>query len=440
MVFVLDRRKKPLMPCSEKRARLLLERGRAVVHKMQPFTIRLRDRTQEASTLQPVVLKLDPGSKFTGIALVREEVRDDGLHHHALHLAEVQHRGDVVRATMLKRAARRRGRRSRTLRYRPPRFHNRTRKPGWLPPSLRSRNDNVVGWANRYRRLAPVIRIDMELVRFDTHKLQNPEIDGVEYQWGTLFGVEVWQYLLTKWGHKCAYCQRNDVPLEKEHIIPRSRLGSNRVSNLCPSCRPCNREKGNQTAAEFGHPEVEHHARAPLRDAAAVNATRFALRQQIEDEGFVVTSWSGGRTKWNRTRFGIEKSHAMDALSVGDIAGAHSSHHYMHAFKAMGRNTRQRRLSDAFGFPRGTPRTRVVHGFQTGDLVRATVPAGLKTSGTRVGRVAVRASGSFRVGSVDGISWRYCQLLQRSNGYDMWRAAARPQFLPALTDGVSLRR
>ncbi len=82
-VFVLDRSKKPLMPCTEKRARLLLERGRARVHRVQPFTIRLVDRTVEESGTQPLLVKVDPGSKATGIALVRAEVppgRNAGVH------------------------------------------------------------------------------------------------------------------------------------------------------------------------------------------------------------------------------------------------------------------------------------------------------------------------------------------------------------------------
>ena len=72
-VFVLDRSGKPLMPCSEKRARLLLARGRARVHRVLPFAIRLVDRTQSDCDLQPLRIKLDPGSKTTGIALVREK-------------------------------------------------------------------------------------------------------------------------------------------------------------------------------------------------------------------------------------------------------------------------------------------------------------------------------------------------------------------------------
>ena len=61
MVFVLDKRKEPLMPCSEKRARLLLERKKAVVHRMAPFTIRLKERV--GGETQPVRIKLDPGSR-----------------------------------------------------------------------------------------------------------------------------------------------------------------------------------------------------------------------------------------------------------------------------------------------------------------------------------------------------------------------------------------
>ena len=126
-VFVLDQRKRPLMPCSERRARLLLSRKRAVVHRLWPFTIRLKDRSREASQLQPVALKLDPGSKITGIALVRVEETRQGEVHHALHLAEMSHRGQVVHQAMRRRAAYRRRRRSANLRHRPPRFAHRSR-------------------------------------------------------------------------------------------------------------------------------------------------------------------------------------------------------------------------------------------------------------------------------------------------------------------------
>ena len=135
-VFVLDRSKHPLMPCSEKRARLLLERKRARIHRRFPFTIRLVDRTQGESALQELRLKLDPGSKGTGLAIVRTV---DARQQHVLHLAELEHRGALIHKKLQQRAAYRGRRRSQNLRYRAPRFDNRARPPGWLPPSLQHR-------------------------------------------------------------------------------------------------------------------------------------------------------------------------------------------------------------------------------------------------------------------------------------------------------------
>jgi len=132
-VFVLDQRKRPLMPCSERKARLLLSRKRAVVHRQMPFTIRLKDRLREESAVQTLVLKLDPGSHTTGMALTRVEQTQEGEVHHALHLSELTHRGEQVHQALLQRAGYRRRRRSANLRYRSPRFQNRRRAPGWLP-------------------------------------------------------------------------------------------------------------------------------------------------------------------------------------------------------------------------------------------------------------------------------------------------------------------
>ena len=92
-VFAVDHHHRPLMPCSEKRARLLLARRRAVVHRRVPFVIRLTDRTRSQSMVQEVALKLDPGSRTTGVALVRVEEREAGEVHHALVLANLSHRG-----------------------------------------------------------------------------------------------------------------------------------------------------------------------------------------------------------------------------------------------------------------------------------------------------------------------------------------------------------
>lgn len=447
-VLVLDRRKKPLMPCSEKRARLLLERGRARVHRMVPFTIRLVDRLQKDSVLQPMRLKLDPGSKTTGIALVREnesvdentgEVSRQAI---VLLLLELQHRGHAIRDALTQRRAFRRRRRG-NLRYRPVRFDNRTRPTGWLAPSLQHRVDTAMAWVERLRRWAPVTKLSQELVRFDTQALQNPEIAGVEYQHGTLFGYEVREYLLEKWGRKCAYCDADNEPLTIDHIYPRSKGGSNRVSNLTLACLPCNQRKGNRDVAEFlAHDpkrlaRIEAQRKAPLRDAAAVNSTRWALWWDLVSTGLDVEVGTGGRTRWNRSRLQIPKAHCLDAACVGHVDAAQGWKQPVLTVKATGRGSYQRTRLTKHGFPRGyLTRSKSAFGFQTGDLVRAVVTKG-KKAGSYLGRVAIRASGSFNIQTANGLAQhihhRFCRMVQRGDGYGYHLALLHP----ALNHGVA---
>ena len=422
MVLVLDRHKKPLMPCTPKRARLLLARGRAVVHRVAPFVIRLRDRRVEDSFLQPLALKIDPGSRTSGMALARREMTPEGEVHHAVYLAEVGHRGEQVHQNKQTQAHARRRRRSANLRHRAPRFDNRAIPQGWLAPSILSRVENLVTWTDRLARWAPISRIEVEQVRFDTHLLQNPEIEGVEYQHGELAGWEVRAYLLLKYEYRCAYCGKRETPFEVDHIRPRSCGGSNRISNLALACHGCNRQKGNQTAAEWGHPEVEKQAKVPLRDAAAFNASRYKLVEALRVFGLPIGTWTGGRTRWNRARFGVEKTHAFDALCVGNLAGVRQGKLKTLVIKATGRGDHCRTNWTKEGFPRSYKmRQKQVAGFKTGDRVRAVVPAKLKTAGTHVGRVQARKSGSFSIKTrdkdIDGISARYVHLIQRADGY-----------------------
>ncbi|MHB1918666.1 MAG: RNA-guided endonuclease IscB, partial [Acidimicrobiales bacterium] len=303
-----------------------------------------------------------------------------------------------------------------------------------LAPSLRHRVDNTMSMLTRLSRWAPVMGVHLELVRFDTQQMEDPEVSGVEYQQGTLVGFEVREYLLEKWERRCAYCGAEGVPLNLDHITPKSKGGTNRVSNLALACVPCNQEKDNRELTgwlvqwfgeEEGHrvsSRVLATAKAPLKDAAAVNSTRWALHQALKSTGLPVRTGSGGETKWNRTRCSLGKSHALDALCVGDTPGVVSYPATVTLAKATGRGSYSRTRPDAYGFPRlYLPRTKVHHGFSTGDLVRAVVPKG-KHQGTHVGRVAVRSSGSFNIktkgATVQGISHRHCTLLQRGDGWE----------------------
>jgi 5-methylcytosine-specific restriction endonuclease McrA len=273
--------------------------------------------------VQPVRVKISPGAKKTGMALLRQEETTQ----HVLHLSEIEHRGEIVRKKLQQRLAYRRRRRSVNLRYRAPRFDNRGRPAGWLPPSLRSRADNILSWTGRYMRLCPVSAISLERVRFDMQALRNPEIEGVEYQQGTLLGYELREYLLEKWGRACIYCGGKNVPLQVEHIQARGNGGSNRAGNLGLACVACNKKKGKQDVRKFLADDPERLAcilsqlDKPLSTAAAVNATRNAVFFGLRAIGLPVEASTGGWTKWNRYRFGIPKTHALDAVCVGKVDG-----------------------------------------------------------------------------------------------------------------------
>ena len=278
-----------------------------------------------------------------------------------------------------------------------------------------------MSWVQRLQRLVPIFGISMELTKFDTQAMVNPEISGVEYQQGALAGFELKEYLLEKWGRKCVYCHAGNIPLQVEHIIPKSRGGSDRASNLTLSCKICNQKKGNRTAAEYGHLEVQKRALAPLKDAAAVNATKWKLYGFLQWTGLPVVVGTGGRTKWNRALFGLPKSHCLDAVCIGEVDAVQGWQKTVLHIKCTGRGSYQRSRLDSFGFPRGyLIRQKTVHGFQTGDLVVATVPFG-KKAGIHKGRVAIRASGNFNIqtplGLVQGVSYRHCRVVQRGDGY-----------------------
>jgi len=177
-VFVLDTNKQPLDPVHPGRARLLLTRGKAAVFKRYPFTIILKHEVQ-APKPEPLHLKIDPGSKTTGLAIVH-----DGSGQ-VVFAAELTHRGQAIKQALADRCEVRRSRRQRHTRYRKPRFKNRRRPNGWLAPSIESRVCNVVTWVKRLMSLCPITDLSLELVKFDMQAMENPEISGVEYQQGT---------------------------------------------------------------------------------------------------------------------------------------------------------------------------------------------------------------------------------------------------------------
>ena len=432
-VFVLDRNQRPLMPCSEKRARKLLATGRARVHRLIPFCIRIVDRRLVDSALQPIRLKLDPGSKVTGLALVCERAAINTVTGevivtaNVLNLFELVHRGRQISVTLTSRRQMRRRRRSK-VRNREPRFLNRGNAArGRLAPSLQHRIDTTLSWVTRFQRWVPVTAISQELVRFDMRRMENPKIPGDVYQHGTFVGYEMREYLLAKWERNCAYCDVRGVALHVDRVLAKSRGGSDRLTNLTLACVSCISKRATRDVNEFLKRDPFRLARIraqlkhPLLDTAAVNTTRQALCESLKATGLPVSTGSSGLTEYNRNRLAIPKTHALDAACVDGMAKVVGWRMPTLSIKCTGRGSYQRTRLDGFGFPRGyLMRQKSVHGFRTGDIVTARVTKGVNI-GTYTGRVAVRKTGSFNIqtqqGVVQGISYKHCKVIQRADGY-----------------------
>ena len=416
-VFLIDKKLTPKGMVHPAVVRILLKERKAFVYRRFPFVIRLGVVFNRTSC--GLQLKLDPGSVTTGIALVNNQ---SGV---VVWGAELTHRGRLIKKKLDARRALRRSRRNRNTRYRQPRFLNRTSRPdGWLPPSLMSRVFNIMTWIQRLRKFANITGMSLELVKFDMQAIQNPEVSGILYQQGELVGYEIREYLLEKFNRTCVYCGVKNVPLQVEHVIPKAKGGSNRVSNLTLACDSCNKAKGTLSIEEFLHSKpallkkIKSQIKTPLKDAAAVNVTRWKLWRQLTALGLPIECGSGAVTKYNRTNQGLPKTHWLDAACVGKSTPVLKNTELVPLqIKASGHGSRQMCRTDKFGFPkRHCLRSKRRGVFQTGDMVCAIIPSG-KQMGFHVGRLTTRVKPSFKVGNVDGIHSKYVMLKQRSDGY-----------------------
>jgi 5-methylcytosine-specific restriction endonuclease McrA len=435
-VFCLDTNQRILTPIHSGKARQLLNNHQAAVFKTYPFTIVLKKPSKE--TTEPLQLKIDPGAKHTGIALVNNRNGD------VVFAAEIEHRpthGKTGISTAMKtRLGYRRGRRSRNLRYRAKRFNNRSRPDNWLQPSLESKVCNIITWVKRLQRIANVGGISIEIVNFDTQKMENPNIQGKEYQKGELFGYETKQFLLERAKYKCVYCDAVDVPLEIEHIIPRSKGGSDSIKNLTVACTKCNQKKSNQDIKEFLKKDqnrlkrILENVKITPREAAHVNQTKTELLRRLTLLGLPIETGSGGLTKFNRTQQGLEKTHFNDAACVGESTPRLQFKELKPLFiKATGQGKHVMRTSsekESSGFPSINEQGQIIghkkrvsnyFGFKTGDIVKAENTKG-KNKGIYTGRICCRETGKFDLKVKErekpvSVNYKKCKHIQKNDGY-----------------------
>ena len=303
MVYVQDINGEPLMPTTRHgKVRRLLKQNKAVVVNLCPFTIRLTYITTNYK--QEVTLGVDAGARHIGLSATTKS--------NELYASEVILRSDIV-DLLATRREQRRTRRGR-LRYRKPRFNNRikSKRPGWVAPSVRYKIDAHLKAVERICSILPIFRIVVEVAQFDTQKIKNPEISGKEYQEGEQLGFwNVREYVLVRDGHKCQHCKgkSKDSILNVHHIESR-KTGGDSPSNLITLCETCHK------AYHRGDINLKAKRGKSLRDAAVMGIMKWKLYDALKSVYLNVNMTFGYITKYNRIHNGIEKSHISDAFTI----------------------------------------------------------------------------------------------------------------------------
>ena len=305
-IFVMNMRGDPLMPCTQKKARILLKEGKAVIYKYDPFTIQLTYATGE--TKQDCHIGIDTGSKHIGMAITSENK--------VLFKGEIELRQDV-KSNIDTKHIYRRSRRNRKTRYRQPRFLNRKRSDKWLPPSLQNRVDHTFHWIDTFCSLVSDPILHIEVGKFDTAKMINPEINGVDYQHGQTYGFfEERYFIFARDNYTCQCCGKSkDKILQTHHIIYRSNGGTDRVDNLITVCTDCHTSKNHQKGGILYKWQEQHKKVKQYKEPPFMNAIRKRIFARYPN----AHTTYGSETTPHRKELGLEKTHYNDAITISGI-------------------------------------------------------------------------------------------------------------------------
>ena len=320
MVYVLNMRGEPLMPCSPKKA---------IVKRKFPFTIQLKVASGE--NRQPITLGVDPGSRYVGLSASTEKAE--------LYAAEVELRPDVSKLLAQRRELRR-TRRGRKTRYRPARFNNRvsSKHKGWLAPSVEHKISSTLSRIEAITRILPITTIAVEKARFDIQRLQNPSISGKEYQEGALLDFyNVCEYVLWRDRYTCQHCHgKSKEPRLHVHHIESRLTGGNAPNNLVTLCLTCH------DALHAGKFKLNIKRGRSFKDAAYMNITRKTLIKRLQEDypQLELRISYGYKTKYLRDKYHIGKTHHDDAFCIaGNMAATQLGCYYYQ--KQVRRHNRQ---------------------------------------------------------------------------------------------------
>lgn len=300
LVYVINKHGKPLMPCKPSKARKLLKQEKAKVIKKEPFTIQLLHGASNYK--QEVNLGVDCGSKMIGLSATTKTQE--------LYSAEVELRNDIVDLLSTRRQYRR-SRRSR-LRYRKARWNNRvkSKKKGWLAPSVENKINTHIKIIVDLNKILPITNIIVETASFDIQKINNPDIEGKEYQEGNQLGFwNVREYVLFRDGHKCCVKGCKEKVLNVHHIESR-KTGGNAPNNLITIC-----EKHHKQYHQ-GKLKLNLKRGKSFRDATFMGIMRWTFYNRLKQIYPNVKNTYGYLTKNTRITNGLPKHHRVDARCI----------------------------------------------------------------------------------------------------------------------------
>jgi len=304
-VFVKNMRGQALMPCSQRKARILLKQKKAKIVGYKPFTIQLTYATGEAK--QEVVVGVDEGAKYIGIAIVSQGK--------VLAKGEIELRQNV-HSLLTTRAQYRRSRRFRKTRYRKARFLNRRKSKGWLPPSIQAKLDANFAWIDKFCSLVPNPKLRIEVGKFDIAKMINPEIHGVDYQHGQTYGYyDVRYYVFARDEYTCQVCKKKGKILHTHHIVYRSEGGTDRADNLITVCTDCHTSENHKPGGILWKWMKERKKVKQYKEPPFMNILRIRTFRKYPDAEITY----GSETSPRRKELGLEKTHYNDAVAITGV-------------------------------------------------------------------------------------------------------------------------
>lgn len=308
LVFVINNQGEPLMPCKQSKARKLLKENKAKIKSHEPFTIQLLFGS--SGYVQETNIGIDLGAKYIGVAIQSQNT--------VIAKGTIELRDDV-KGNLDTRKTYRRSRRNRKTRYRKARFSNRvsTKKQGWLPPSIKSRIENTFFWIDKFCALLPNPNLIIEVGKFDVQKMIKPEISGVDYQQGQLYGYyDARYYVLERDKYTCQVCKKSkDKIFNTHHIIYRSKGGSDRVDNLITVCTDCHTSENHKEGGIFWEWMSKNKKVPKYKEAPFMNILRRKVFKYYPNAKFVYGRW----TTPKRKALHLEKEHYNDALVISGV-------------------------------------------------------------------------------------------------------------------------